>query len=71
MIRLNLLVFSGHYVENTGNTTLTFLEIFKTGTRPFRCALHIFNIPIDRFQDISLNQVRDESNINSMELIVS
>ncbi|KAJ7266554.1 oxalate decarboxylase [Mycena rebaudengoi] len=30
----------GHYVENTGNTTLTFLEIFKT----------------DRFQDISLNQ---------------
>ncbi|KAH8100131.1 oxalate decarboxylase [Cristinia sonorae] len=30
----------GHYVENTGNTTLRFLEIFKT----------------DRFQDISLNQ---------------
>ncbi|THH26987.1 hypothetical protein EUX98_g7192 [Antrodiella citrinella] len=30
----------GHYVENTGNTTLKFLEIFKS----------------DRFQDISLNQ---------------
>ncbi|CAL1716033.1 unnamed protein product [Somion occarium] len=30
----------GHYVENTGNTTLRYLEIFKT----------------DRFQDISLNQ---------------
>ncbi|CAL1716021.1 unnamed protein product [Somion occarium] len=30
----------GHYVENTGNSTLRFLEIFKS----------------DRFQDISLNQ---------------
>ncbi|KAJ7471014.1 oxalate decarboxylase [Mycena latifolia] len=30
----------GHYVENTGNTTLRYLEIFNT----------------DRFQDISLNQ---------------
>ncbi|KAJ7222100.1 putative oxalate decarboxylase/oxidase [Mycena pura] len=30
----------GHYVENTGNTTLKYLEIF----------------PSDRFQDISLNQ---------------
>ncbi|KAI0833429.1 oxalate decarboxylase [Trametes gibbosa] len=30
----------GHYVENTGNATLRFLEIFNT----------------DRFQDISLNQ---------------
>ena len=32
----------GHYVENTGNTTLRFLEIFNT----------------DRYQDISLQQVR-------------
>ena len=32
----------GHYVENTGNTTLRYLEIFNT----------------DRFQDISLQQVR-------------
>ncbi|THG94982.1 hypothetical protein EW026_g6588 [Hermanssonia centrifuga] len=31
---------TAHYVENTGNTTLRFLEIFNT----------------DRFQDISLNQ---------------
>ncbi|KAJ6615865.1 oxalate decarboxylase [Mycena sp. CBHHK59/15] len=30
----------GHYVENTGNTTMKYLEIFNT----------------DRFQDISLNQ---------------
>lgn len=30
----------GHYIENTGNTTLKFLEIFKT----------------DRFQDVSLSQ---------------
>ncbi|KAF8994439.1 RmlC-like cupin [Hymenopellis radicata] len=30
----------GHYVENTGNATLRFLELFNT----------------DRFQDISLNQ---------------
>lgn len=32
----------GHYVENVGNTTLRFLEVFKT----------------DRFEDISLNQAR-------------
>ncbi|KAH0585615.1 hypothetical protein H2248_008843 [Termitomyces sp. 'cryptogamus'] len=32
----------GHYVENTGNTTLRFLEIFKS----------------DKFQDVSLAQVR-------------
>ena len=32
----------GHYVENTGNTTLRFLEVFKTAT----------------FQDVSLSQVR-------------
>ncbi|KAK0457207.1 oxalate decarboxylase [Desarmillaria tabescens] len=30
----------GHYVENTGNTTLKFIEVFKS----------------DRYQDISLNQ---------------
>ena len=27
---------SGHYVENLGNTTLKFLEIFKTG----KCTKH-------------------------------
>ena len=32
----------GHYVENTSNTTLRFLEIFNS----------------NRYQDISLNQVR-------------
>ena len=31
---------TGHYVENTGNTTLRFLEIFNT----------------DRFEDVSLAQ---------------
>jgi oxalate decarboxylase/phosphoglucose isomerase-like protein (cupin superfamily) len=30
----------GHYVENTGNTTMKYLEIFKT----------------DKYEDISLNQ---------------
>ena len=28
------ITFTGHYVENTGNTTLKFLEIFKTGKYP-------------------------------------
>ena len=32
----------GHYIENTGNTTLHYLEILKS----------------DKFQDIILNQVR-------------
>lgn len=32
----------GHYVENTGNTTLRFLEVFKS----------------DTFEDVSLGQVR-------------
>lgn len=32
----------GHYVENTGNSTLHYLEIFNT----------------DTFQDVSLSQVR-------------
>jgi oxalate decarboxylase/phosphoglucose isomerase-like protein (cupin superfamily) len=30
----------GHYVENTGNTTLRYIEVFRT----------------DKFQDVSLNQ---------------
>lgn len=34
----------GHYVENIGNTTLKFLEIFKT----------------DTFQDVSLSQVSED-----------
>lgn len=38
---------NGHYVENTGNTTLRFLEVFKT----------------DTFQDVSLAQVCLESAI--------
>ncbi|KAF8977376.1 hypothetical protein BDQ17DRAFT_1440670 [Cyathus striatus] len=38
MPRLNWAI--GHYVENIGNTTLRFLEIWNT----------------DKFQDISLNQ---------------
>ena len=32
----------GHYVENIGNTTMRYLEVFKT----------------DTFQDVSLSQVR-------------
>lgn len=28
---MNLITTIGHYVENTGNTTLKFLEVFKSG----------------------------------------
>ena len=35
-----VLVLEGHYIENTGNTTLRFLEIFNT----------------DKFEDVSLAQ---------------
>ncbi|TEB31500.1 oxalate decarboxylase [Coprinellus micaceus] len=38
---------NGHYVENTGNTTLRFLEIFNSGTPS--------SAP-DKFQDVSLSQ---------------
>jgi hypothetical protein len=54
----------GHYVENTGNTTLHYLEIFNTGEL-FDCATMCYSIEgiaqtddIDRFQDISLTQVK-------------
>ena len=30
-VMINVVLFSGHYVENIGNTTLHFLEIFNTG----------------------------------------
>ena len=39
----------GHYVENIGNTTLRFLEIFKS----------------DTFQDVSLNQVSEKPHLPS------
>lgn len=39
----HLWISEGHYVENTGNTTLHYLEILKT----------------DKYQDVSLNQVSD------------
>ena len=32
-------VLTGHYVENTGNTTLTYLEIFKSGR--YRLNYHV------------------------------
>jgi hypothetical protein len=53
---------AGHYLENTGNTTLHYLEIFDTGRFPsnmaqFRESLMIRNVA-DRFQDISLTQVQ-------------
>lgn len=59
---------SGHYVENVGNTTLHYLEIFKTGmTVPASSKKK--NIPdsghsIDRFQDVSLAQVSPTIIIN-------
>ena len=52
---------SGHYVENTGNETLHFLEIFNTGKiaslASFLLQHDIQCHHTDRFQDISLNQV--------------
>lgn len=54
----SLTILSGHYVENTGNTTLRFLEIFKSGT--LFTLLHAFRtsltISADKFEDVSLNQ---------------
>jgi hypothetical protein len=49
----------GHYVENIGNTTLKYLEIFKTGKYKF---FHAFYFLLTahgsaHFQDISLAQV--------------
>ncbi len=51
----------GHYVENTGNTTLHFLEIFNSGMNTLRSAVRPemsdeHDLP-DRVQDISLSQV--------------
>lgn len=53
---------AGHFVENTGNTPLRFLEIFKSGESEYHILLHtqadLFEYSIlDRFQDISLQQV--------------
>lgn len=52
------LILTGHYVENTGNTTLTYLEIFKSGEWHFKDhAVQLADLfDIDVFQDISLNQ---------------
>lgn len=49
----------GHFVENTGNDTLHFLEIFRAGQRfQFSLISIILMDPnADRFQDISLQQV--------------
>uniref|UniRef100_A0A0W0F2R6 Cupin type-1 domain-containing protein n=1 Tax=Moniliophthora roreri TaxID=221103 RepID=A0A0W0F2R6_MONRR len=48
----------GHYVENIGNTTLRFLEIFNTGNISFASTSSgsQTSFVLDRFQDISLNQ---------------
>ena len=47
----------GHYVENIGNTTMRFLEIFNSGT----CTIApdpatVADAAVDRYQDISLSQ---------------
>ena len=49
---------TGHYVENIGNTTLTYLEVFNTGAlyKNARCSsAHVYHA--DRFADVSLSQV--------------
>ena len=49
--------YEGHYVENVGNTTLKFLEIFNTGQRfasPHKANLS--DTYVDHYQDISLAQ---------------
>ena len=51
----------GHYIENTGDTTLTFLELFKSGTlHPrYHDSIILRLIPVfnaDKVQDISLQQ---------------
>jgi oxalate decarboxylase/phosphoglucose isomerase-like protein (cupin superfamily) len=52
----------GHYVENTGNTTLRYLEIFNTGENIFTANTCIWDriltrmIVVDHYQDVSLSQ---------------
>lgn len=47
----------GHYVENIGNTTMRFLEIFNSGTCASTAARPAgADTAADRYQDISLTQ---------------
>ncbi|PSR75561.1 hypothetical protein PHLCEN_2v9041 [Hermanssonia centrifuga] len=49
----------GHYVENIGNTTLKFIEVFNTGKDLSHCNSYLKLMaenPLDRFQDIGLAQ---------------
>jgi oxalate decarboxylase/phosphoglucose isomerase-like protein (cupin superfamily) len=48
----------GHYVENTGNTSLRYLEIFNTGPLSllFRLVALTLAPVADRYQDVSLTQ---------------
>ena len=46
----------GHYIENTGNTTLKLLEVLKSGTFHNDNLLLLVNPLPDVFQDISLSQ---------------
>ncbi|KAI6116236.1 putative oxalate decarboxylase/oxidase [Pisolithus sp. B1] len=46
----------GHYIENTGNTTLKFLEIFKSGMVRLVCHGQAANTCLGLFRDISLSQ---------------
>ncbi len=50
---------TGHYVENIGNTTLKFIEVFNTGKDLSHCNSYLKLMaenPLDRFQDIGLAQ---------------
>ena len=47
----------GHYVENIGNTTMRFLEIFDSGTCSLaEACVAPADAAADRYQDISLTQ---------------
>ena len=67
--KASLLSIAGHYVENTGNTTMRYLEIFRTGMlRVCEKFLSLSYQCTDRFQDVSLAQVRQASVVCACKL---
>jgi oxalate decarboxylase/phosphoglucose isomerase-like protein (cupin superfamily) len=47
----------GHYIENTGNTTLKYLEMLNTGAQSELVkSLETYSYVSDVYQDISLSQ---------------
>lgn len=54
-LRISAKYLTGHYVENTGNTTLRYLEIFNTGVWLVKWCMWT-ELWTDHYEDISLNQ---------------